>query len=344
MLPQNKDDAVRLAKKDNPKIKSAVENARAARYNRKAATGAFLPTVDMEVDYSHFNEVSRTTDRREDVSVLFKVNVPLFTKGLNSSKVREAKAQEAQRRYEASDARYGVAAAAVSAYDEWRSAGRRVEMIKQQVKAARSAARGVRLEQEVGDRSVLDVLNAEREVVNARVALENAQFERIASGYSLLATIGRLQAKYLQLPTAIYDAGRNARRVGTKFIGTGVPDLEERRDFVGAPQTGAADDPLTTGSTNKLPKPSKRKPGLQGAVFLHDIALAEPAAGDGGARRPAAVPLPRNRPRQTDPVRTGGIARKGAAKSRKAAVKDPAKRLAELIRANPGDRYFQFSD
>lgn len=351
LLPQSRDDAVRMAERNNPKIKSAVQAAKAAKYNRKAATGAFLPTVDLEVDYSRYDNVSRVTDRTEDVSVLVKVNVPIFTKGLNSSKVRQAKAEEAQRRYEESDARYGVAAATIAAYEEWRSAQRRVGMLQDQVKAAVAAARGVRLEQEVGDRSVLDVLNAEREVVNARVALENAQFERIANGYSLLATVGLLRAEMLNLPTTIYDPKRNAKRVRNKFIGTSVPDLgAPRKPRRLTRQDGWNDDvdPVATGSVKATAKFTSAKPAkkyIRGAVFLQDVSL--PGVKPDGRRqqrrsktaRKRSTAVPRNRPLRPDPVTTSSIKPKKTAKPRTA--RQASRDLAGLIKLRGGDHFFR---
>ncbi len=345
LLPETRDAAVRLAEKNNPKIASAKMNARAAKYNRKAVTGEFLPTVDLQVDYGHNHNVSSLIAEREDVSAVVKVSIPIFTKGLTSSKVREAKAQEIQRRYEERDARYGVAAATTSAFEEWQSARRRVDMIALQVKAAQAAAHGVRLEQEVGDRSVLDVLNAEREVVNARVALEQAQFERIASGYSLLATIGRLRPQYLKLPTAIYDAERNAKRVRNKFIGTSVPDLEKPRDRRRSSGDGAL-DPITTGSiAGKTRKRRRHTNPLRGIVFLQDVAASgmppRIATDDRKPRRQAARLL-QNRPKRADPTVTGSVgATKSPVRHRPRAPKNPAKTLAELIKARPGDRFFK---
>lgn len=334
ILPESRHAAIRLAEENNPKIASARLNAEAAKYNRKAVSGEFLPTVDLQVDYGHNHNVSSIISEREDVSAVVKVSIPIFTKGLTSSKVREAKAEEVRRRYEAHDARHGVTAATVAAFEEWRSARRRVDMIELQVKAARAAARGVRLEQEVGDRSVMDVLNAEREVVNARVALEHAQFERIASGYSLLATIGRLRPQYLKLPTAIYDAERNARRVRNKFIGTRISDLERPRTSEG--RSHGAADPIATGSIAASAPRNQRKKPVRGVVFLQDVAASGlPQRVPGGTENRRRAP-PRARTADRDPMTTGSVAAPKRKGGRRAAG-NPSQRLADLIRLRPAD-------
>lgn len=329
LLPVSMTETLALAREANPRLLAALRLEQAARHDRKAAAGEFMPTVNLEVDYLHEKNVSQLTAESEETNVLLKVNIPIFTKGLTHSRVREAKATEMQRRYEASDAQYGVAAAARTAWEQHLSAARRVALIEAQVKAARSAARGVKLEREVGDRTVLDELNAEQEIVSANVSLENARYERRIAEYTLLASVGRLRAETLGLPTGLYDAKGNTRRVGYKFLGTSEPDL----DTVMAGKMPIDGDPVVTGSIRPnhridgIPAPSVR-PGPN----LTSGSVAPPRFDPANAGVPGV---------RSAPVVTGSLGKppkKALTKTEAAAV------MSRLVKSRPGDHFFRFAD
>ncbi len=95
-----------------------------------------------------------------------------------------------------------------------------------QVSAAAEALNGIRQEYLVGSRSTIDVLNAEQEVINARINLVIAEHDQVLASYELKAAIGKLTARNLDLPGPYYDAEENYRRVKNKWIGTDVETVE----------------------------------------------------------------------------------------------------------------------
>ena len=97
---------------------------------------------------------------------------------------------------------------------------------KAQVSAAELALDGVRQEYFVGSRTTLDVLDAETEVVNARIVLVSAERDQIVAAYQILGSIGRLTARDLSLPVEYYDADENYLNVRGKWFGTGADIIE----------------------------------------------------------------------------------------------------------------------
>ena len=104
-----------------------------------------------------------------------------------------------------------------------RAVGRRVMQLSR-TNAAEIALNGVREEARVGQRTTLDVLNAQQELVNARVALVTAQHDRVVSSYTLLAAVGRLSMERLGLNVMIYDPQVHYQQVRDAWIGVRTPD------------------------------------------------------------------------------------------------------------------------
>ncbi len=325
LLPLSLTDTVALAREANPRLAAALHLENAAHFDRKAAVGEFMPTLDLHVDYLHEHDVSYSTSEQETTNVMLKLNVPIFTKGIEHSRVRAAKAVEMQRRYEARDAQYGVTAAAQTAWEQHESAKRRVALIERQVAAARAAAKGVRKEREIGDRSVLDELNAEQEIVSARVSLENARYERRITEYTLIASVGRLRAETLGLGTAVYDATKNSKRVAAKFLGTSMPDLERVAD---AGTTGEVTGSIATHDSQigGVPVPSVRP----GSDLTPGSAAVPPAKGGG-------VPGVKG----DGSLITGLI---GARPAKPLSKQEAAAVFSRMVKERPGDHFFKFAN
>ncbi len=337
LMPTSLTETQALAREANPRLRAAQYLEEAARHDTKATAGEFLPTVDLEVDYLHDRDVSRTYANDEKTNVLLRVNIPIFAKGIRHSRMREAKAAEMQRRYEARDAQAGVAAAAKTAWEQHQSAKRRVRMIKAQVASARAAAKGVKLEREIGDRTVLDELNAQQEIVSANVALEVARYELRITEYTLLASVGRLTAKALGLPTGLYNAMANTRRVDRKVFGISEPDLDR---VMADAAPGPGEPTIITGSIGTS---STKKSHRIGGVPMPSVRPgANLTSGSAAPPRldPATVGVAGMRG-SVDPVITGSF---GQADVKPLTKKQTAKVMATLIKERPGFRLFRFPD
>ena len=97
-------------------------------------------------------------------------------------------------------------------------------LAKSQVTASEIALTGVRQEATVGQRTTLDVLNAQQALVNARVALVTAQHDRVVASYAVLSAVGRLSPQVLDLPTTTYDPSVHYQQVRDSWFGVRTPD------------------------------------------------------------------------------------------------------------------------
>ncbi len=154
------------------------------------------------------------------------LTVPIYEAGLVYSTVREAKQIASQRGIEVIELGRAVRVAVASSWNFYVALGQTITAARAQVSASQLALEGVREEYQAGSRTTLDVLDAQREVVNARITLVEAERDRVVAAYQLLAATGQLTPQHLGLGVAVYDVEENYRRVRDKWIGTGVETVE----------------------------------------------------------------------------------------------------------------------
>jgi outer membrane protein len=121
---------------------------------------------------------------------------------------------------DADQARRDVAANVRQAWQNLEVTRARIESIKTQVRAAETALEGVQREASVGSRTVLDVLDSEQELLDARVNLVKSQRDETVAAMTLLSSVGRLTATDLNLAVDLYDTGRHYQDVQNKWFGT----------------------------------------------------------------------------------------------------------------------------
>ena len=227
-LPARLDDATAAALADNPNVVAADRGADAAREAVDVVFGELLPTVSVQADVTRTldngtlsaNEVYSTTAKE----VLLNLSVPLYEGGGTYARLRAAKQTAGQRRTEADQARRDAVEATSKAWEGLDSARAQVRSYESQVRASEVALAGVREESLVGSRTVLDVLNAEQELFDARVNLARAQHDQLAAAFQLKAAVGQMTAENLALPVDRYDPDAHYQAVRDKWIGTGGED------------------------------------------------------------------------------------------------------------------------
>ena len=224
LLPKSLDSALAEALDNHPAIIAALHGVDAATLQIKVAEGALYPTVSATASLTQRFEPSSQVNEVTTGTIGARISIPIFEGGLNYSKTRAAKETLSQRRIEADETREQVRAAVVSAWGGLESATAQIEAANAQVAAAELALSGVREEAKAGQRTTLDVLNAQQEVLNAKVNLVTAQRDRVVASYSLASAVGRLSAKRLGLKVATYDAKVHYEQVRNKWIGTSTPD------------------------------------------------------------------------------------------------------------------------
>ncbi len=204
-LPSSRDEAIELAGKNNPQLLSAMFREKSAQEIVDKIRGEELPEVNLVGSASSSWEQVREGDQTDSASALVQLSFPFYQGGAVMARTRAAGETANQRRLEFVSAQRAVVDIAGRAWDDVATARANIDAFNAAIKAAEVALDGVRQEQDVGSRTVLDVLDAEQELLDAKVNLVRASRDHVVASYALLAAVGRLNAKDLNLGVEIYD-------------------------------------------------------------------------------------------------------------------------------------------
>ncbi len=214
-LPESIGEAAETAVDLNPNLAAARFNEIAAEKQVQIARGALRPEVALQARAGENRDADLTGRGQGQASISAQVSVPIFTGGLNGSRVREALAQADAARLQVTSARRQVLEGVRSAWNNLLAAQAVIESSRQAVRANEIAFDGVEQEAFVGLRTTLDVLNAEQELLNSRLELVRAERDLFVASYALLQAMGRLDPRWLGLSVdeqALLAAERAAER------------------------------------------------------------------------------------------------------------------------------------
>jgi outer membrane protein len=223
LLPQTLDVAMTLGDGENPVILAAVYNEEASLYTVEQIMGELLPQVTLQAQYQKRFDESKFINEVETTTVTGRVNVPLYQGGGVAARVRQAKETNNQLKREVEDARLRVHADVIANWGILQSSGPAISSAEAAVKANKIALTGVREEEKVGQRTTLDVLDAQRELLNSQIGLVSALRDRVVAEYSLYAAIGRMDAQTLGLSVPYYDPIEHYDLVKNKWFGLRPP-------------------------------------------------------------------------------------------------------------------------
>ncbi len=219
-LPSSVDVAMNEALSDNPDLAAAQKNAEAARYDIATARAARMPRVQGvgNATYTDYLNSSAVLSNQSAATVGIQASFPLFQGGGTGAQIRQAQARSGQVMEQVIEVERGIVAQTRSAYASWQASNAVIRSLEKAVSANTLSLEGVRAENSVGNRSILDILNAEQELLNSKVQLVSAQRNSYVAGFALLAAMGKAEAQDLGLDGgAFYDPQTNYRRV-RKFI------------------------------------------------------------------------------------------------------------------------------
>jgi outer membrane protein len=223
--PKTVAEAVGAGRELNPAVAAAMFGIDVALLQVKINEGALAPTVTATASAQQQWETNTSTQLQQfNASVVAQVSVPLYQGGQEYSLIRQAKETLGQQRISLDTARDLVQSNVVQSWGQLEAAKAQIQATQAQVNSAEIALNGVREEARVGQRTTLDVLNAQQELVNARVALVTAQHDRVVASYSLLSTTGGLSIPGLGLKTSVYDPTTHYQQVRDTWIGVRNPD------------------------------------------------------------------------------------------------------------------------
>lgn len=219
-LPSSQDEAQQVAMTNNPQVIAAQFDEAASREGVDEVRGELLPQVNVVGELVNQREVQIGGVQTNIARATVQVSVPLYESGSVYSRVRAQKQVANQRMILIEQQRRVAAESAAVAYQQLNTARARLTSLASQIRASEIALEGVRQEAAVGSRTVLDVLNAEQELLNAQVSYVRSQRDELVAAFSVLSAIGQLGARQLQLPVELYDVEENYREVENRWIGT----------------------------------------------------------------------------------------------------------------------------
>jgi len=227
-LPKSLDGAIAIAAKDHPAILATEHLVDAASFAVKSTEGGLLPRLSAEAGVSR-NYRSSSPNSFQDgtgnsASIGATLTIPIYQGGLASARVRESKESLGQARIEVDVSRDQVRAAVTSAWTQYTASQEVVAANRELVSAAQLALNGVIEERNVGQRTTLDVLNAQADVIAAQINLVTAERDVVVASYAILSATGHLSASRLGLAVEIYKPEEHYEAVKDKWFGLRTPD------------------------------------------------------------------------------------------------------------------------
>lgn len=214
-LPETPDSAVNVALENNPDLISAREGREAASFDRRAANASRLPTISVFTSPSYSNALNSVSSNipgfQADNSSFtaqagVRATIPLYQGGQPAAQIRQAQARLGQAQELEIAAEREVIAQTRASYASWKAAQDVIRASERAVSANELSLEGTRAENSVGNRTILDILNAEQELLNSKVQLVTARRNAYVAGFTLLAAMGRAEARDLGLEGGVlYD-------------------------------------------------------------------------------------------------------------------------------------------
>ncbi len=224
LLPKSLPAALERGLVGHPAVVASLHGVDAAELQVKVTEADLYPVVGVRGLVQQRYDNQFFGDNRLSASVVGTLTIPIYEGGQVYARTRQAKETAGQRRIEVDTQRDTVRAAIISAWGALEAAKAQIIAAQAQVQAAETALAGVREEAKVGQRTTLDVLNAQQELVSARSSLVTAQRDRVVASYAVLSAVGNLSIQTLKLKAEVYDARVHYEQVKGLWAGTQTPD------------------------------------------------------------------------------------------------------------------------
>jgi outer membrane protein len=229
LLPRSQEQAMAIALERHPAILATQHLVDAAAFSVKSAEGALLPQVSALAGVSqNYRETSPGTSQSDGSftsgNVGVTLTVPIYQGGRTSAQVRQSKESLGQARIDVDVNRDQVRAAVTSAWAQYEAAVESLSANQTSVDAARLALNGVIEERNVGQRTTLDVLDSQADLIAIQINLANSQRDVVVASYAILSAIGLLTVDRLGLSVAEYRPEEHYNAVKDKWFGLRTPD------------------------------------------------------------------------------------------------------------------------
>ena len=212
-LPDSLEAAQLMALTYNPQLEAARYAIDAAKFGIDVAKSANRPSFNLQTFAQFDRQFSAQLPSQDSVGLTANLTIPLLTGGLNGSQLRSAEAARSRALFEMRAAEQAVTEQITVLWAQKEAAHRTLEASHSQVSAAEIAFEGVQIERDVGTRTALDVLDAEQELLEARLSVSQAQSSLDIVNFQILAVVGAFDALSLKLPAQLYDPESNFKAV-----------------------------------------------------------------------------------------------------------------------------------
>jgi outer membrane protein len=229
LLPKSLEQAVALAQEQHPAIIATEHLVDAAAFTVKSTEGQLLPQLSASAGISQdfrdsTPDVSGQNGNTTSAGVGLQLTVPIYQGGRTSAQVRQSKESLGQARIEVDVSRDNVRQAITSAWNQYEAARESVVANRETVSAAQLALNGVIEERNVGQRTTLDVLEAQADVINSQINVASSERDVVVASYAILSAVGRLSARQLSLQVTEYKPEEHYKAVKDKWYGLRTPD------------------------------------------------------------------------------------------------------------------------
>ena len=245
LVPKTQAESTEIASRESPLVVAALYREQEARFVVDLIRGELLPTVQLEAGYSKRFDSSEGIEESEKTTITGRLTVPFYTGGDVQARVRQAKQTHLQRLQEIEQARTEVQAQVVAEWSQLEATKAAVESDRITVDANKVALAGVREEMKVGSRTLLDVLNAEQELLTSEVNLVTDRRNVVVASYKVVAAIGRMNAQELGVATLVYDPERHYQEVRNKWFDLSITHTDGTQEKLAPPPPPAKKAPPT---------------------------------------------------------------------------------------------------
>ncbi|WP_390866504.1 TolC family outer membrane protein [Prosthecodimorpha staleyi] len=224
LLPKSVQAGLEFAQGGHPGILAGVSNVDVAAFNVKVLEAELMPSVNLQASASRSVDPSPGTNWQNSTQIGVNVTVPLYQGGAEYARIRQAKENLGTARIQLDVTRDQVRQAVIATWGQLESATASVIAYKAQVDASQLALDGVIQEQRVGQRTTLDVLNAQNELIDAQVNQVTADRNRVVAAFALASAVGKLSAENLRLKVVRVNPEEHYEQVRDKWFGLRTPD------------------------------------------------------------------------------------------------------------------------
>ncbi len=227
-LPPSLQEAIHIGNNEDPLVVAALYREQAAKYTIEQIRGELLPTVQLEASYNDRFAPAKTVGEFESSIIQGTVTVPIYQAGDVYARVRQAKQNHVGFLQQIEQVRTEQQQVLVAAWAQLEAARAQLESDKVAVQSNKVALQGVREEEKVGQRTLLDVLNAELEYLNSQVSLETDRRNLVVAGYTVMGAMGRLDAAWIGAAAYVYDPVVHYKEVRRKWLGLSITHSDGR--------------------------------------------------------------------------------------------------------------------